>query len=95
MFGTQNFYLLYTCVFFSRYSVGKAIGLCGGPAASQFAIMFDKFFDVLNVTDFHSAIKPFRRPYCSADDDRLKVCIHVRILVFVVLPNIHQFYISG
>lgn len=76
-------------------SVGKAIQLTGGPEAagtSQFTLMFDKFFDALNVSDFRSAMKsrkPFRRPYDSADDDRLVVCVihyyilHVTCFMFV------------
>lgn len=60
-------------------TVGKALQLTGGPEAretSKFVLIFDKFFDALNVRNFQSwakAKKPFQRPYCSEDDDRLKV----------------------
>ena len=60
-------------------SVGKAIQLTGGPEAqetSRFVLMFDKFFDALNVGNFtigHHRRKPFQTPYVSEDDSRLKV----------------------
>ena len=43
---------------------------------AQFVTMFDRLFDCLNVTDFdcgrHSR-NPFKAPYQSGDDFRLKV----------------------
>lgn len=60
-------------------SVGKALELVGGPEAQQtaaFVLKFDKFFDALNVGDFHSGRfqrKPFQAPYYSAEDFRLTV----------------------
>ena len=43
---------------------------------SRFAMMFDKFFDLLNVSNFDSGKKerkPFKDPHRSATDFRLKV----------------------
>ena len=43
---------------------------------ARFADMFDKFFDSLNVCNFNSGKhdrKPFKNPYRSASDFRLKV----------------------
>lgn len=62
-------------------SVGKALKLTGGPQAagtSEFVLIFDKFFDLLNVSDFHSgqrSRKPFCKPYETSDDERLEVNI--------------------
>eukprot|EP00731_Ephydatia_muelleri_P028880 Em0020g524a len=59
-------------------SVSKAVELIGGVEAAEtakFLIMFDKFFDCLNVSNCsegHQQRKPFREPYRSADDFRLK-----------------------
>ena len=42
-------------------SVGKAVMLVGGPEAQEtakFVLMFDKFFDALNVGDFYSGQAP-------------------------------------
>ena len=50
---------------------------------AKFALMFDQFFDMLNVTNFtkgsHSR-KSFLHPYRHKDDHRLCVCIHVHLL---------------
>lgn len=60
-------------------TVGKAIKLTGGPEAeetSKFILMFDKFFDVLNVRSFVEGIKsrkPFLNPYRHGDDKRIDV----------------------
>ena len=62
-------------------SVSKAVELIGGVEAAEtamFLIMFDKFFDCLKVSNClegHQQRKPFREPYRSADDFRLKVCM--------------------
>ena len=43
-----------------------------------FASMFNKFFDCLNVANFSAGKKkrdPFKSPYRSAEDFRLKVCM--------------------
>jgi hypothetical protein len=59
--------------------VGKAIELTGGPATeetSKFILMFDKFFDILNVSNFTNwkrHRKPFQKPYSNSQDERLKV----------------------
>ena len=55
--------------------------LVGGPEAQEtakFVLLFDKFFDALNVGDFHSGRhhrKPFQRPYYSENDFRLAVSL--------------------
>lgn len=60
-------------------SVAKALPLVVGQKAAEtaeFVLLFDKFFDVLNVTNFTSGAtsrKPFLHPYRSRDDERLKV----------------------
>lgn len=62
-------------------SVGKAIKLTGGTDAAEtaeFVLMFDKFFDSLNVTNFSNwarSRKPFLCPYQNEKDTRLKVII--------------------
>ncbi len=63
-------------------SVAKALPLVVGPAATEtarFVSMFDKFFDMLNVSNFKNGTryrKPFLHPYRGKDDKRLKVCVH-------------------
>ena len=57
-------------------SVGKAIQLTGGNDAQEtanFILLFHKFFDMLNVSNFTKK-KPFQYPYHTGDDHRLKVC---------------------
>ena len=47
----------------------------------KFTIMFDRFFDCLNVNNFTTGKhkrKPFQNPYRSPDDFRLKVCLHAK-----------------
>jgi len=62
-------------------SVSKAILLTGGAQAfetSYFIQKVDKFFDCLNVVNFHKgrhARKQFQMPYFKEDDFRLQVCI--------------------
>ena len=43
-----------------------------------FAATFNKFFDILNVSNFTNGTryrKPSMHPYCYGDDERLKVCV--------------------
>ena len=60
-------------------SVANALHLTGGEdatATAEFVEYFDKFFDCLNVGDFISgkhSLNPFKDPYRSANDSRLKV----------------------
>lgn len=60
-------------------TVSKALILTGGAEATEtakFAAMFDKFFDVLNVSNFSNgwkARKPFQLPFYNAEDKRLEV----------------------
>ena len=60
-------------------SVGKALTLVGGPEAQEtakFVLMFDRFFDALNVAHFYDdehKRKPFQAPYYSESDSRLTV----------------------
>ena len=69
-----------TCIQVLSETVSKAIQLTGGPETdetSKFVLMFDRFFDVLNVTNFNNWVrtrKPFQRPYNSGNDERLTVC---------------------
>ena len=50
--------------------MGKALPLTGGPDTQEtvkFVLMFNKFFDALNVGDFVSSKhhrKPFQLPLC-------------------------------
>jgi hypothetical protein len=59
-------------------SLGKALALTGGPEAeetSKFILMFDKFFDIFNVSNFSNWArhrKPFQYPYRKEDDFRLE-----------------------
>ena len=69
-------------------SVSNALKLTGGEDAtetSKFVDMMDKFFDALNVHNYHHGIyslKPFQMPYISASDTRLKVCMHTHAKLF-------------
>lgn len=60
-------------------SVSKAIKLtCGSDTegTSLFISMFDKFFDIMNVTDLNSwakSRKPFKCHFLKGDDERLEV----------------------
>ena len=60
-------------------SVGKALQLTGGDDVTEtakFVIIFDKFFDILNVHNFTNGTryrKPYLHPYHNADDQRLDV----------------------
>lgn len=57
----------------------KALVATGGEAAqgtAHFVMMFDRFFDCLNVNSFTAGRqkrKPFQSPYRSGTDFRLKV----------------------
>ena len=49
---------------------------CETEETAKFVGMFDKFFDCLNVSNFHDGIlhrKSFQYPYRNANDNRLKV----------------------
>lgn len=46
----------------------------------KFVRIMDRFFDCLNVNNFHSGKKKrkeFQQPYTSADDNRLKACLRI------------------
>ena len=71
--------------------MGKALQLTGGPdvqETAKFVLLFDRFFDALNVGNFQSGIfhrKPFQLPYDSASDERLAVSVHcVRTHTFIL-----------
>ncbi len=75
-------------------SVGKAMELSKIPETaetSKFVLIFDKFVDTLNVTNFSNWAhnrKPFQKPYSSSEDKRLEVtfdCIHCWIFVYSVI----------
>ena len=61
-------------------TVSKALLLTGGEEVKETARLldlFDKFFDCLNVSNFTDGKqkrKPFKQPYRSLHDFRLKVC---------------------
>lgn len=63
--------------------------LTGGPETEEtvkFILMFDKFFDVLNVTNFTNwarARKPDKQPYQKIDDKRLEVSINYVLNVII------------
>ena len=73
-------------------SVAKALILTVGSKSAQtarFVDMFDKFFDVMNVSSFsagHRSRNQFRSPYRSGTDWKLKVHTIVPVLVFTILP---------
>ncbi len=60
--------------------MATALRLTGGEdveETAKFVEFFDKFFDCRNVGDFDSGLKarnPFKDPYHSGSDSRLKVC---------------------
>lgn len=60
--------------------MSKALSLKGGTEATEtakFVGMFDKFFDVLYVSNFSNgrkARKPFQSPFYNSQDKRLEVC---------------------
>ena len=64
-------------------SVSRAVVLTGGPEAQErakFMSMFDKFFDILNITNFTNGTryrKPFQHPYCHGDHFRLTASRHI------------------
>lgn len=65
----------------------KALVATGGQATqetAQFVVMFDRFFDCLNVNSFTAGKhkrKPFQDPYRSASDFRLKVCKYILYII--------------
>ena len=67
-------------------SVSKALELSGEPQVqrtAEFVGIFDKFFDIMNVSNFSNGKmqrKVFKNPYRSSHDFRLKVCIYVEII---------------
>lgn len=60
--------------------MASALRLTGGvdvEETAKFVEFFDKFFDCLNVGNLDSGLKarnPFKDPYRSGSDFRLKVC---------------------
>ena len=81
VFNYMNVYGLHASLVLSN-SVSKALILAVGPKATQisrFAEMFNKFFDCLNVSSLSAgkfSRNPFRSPYRSGTDWKLKVCFH-------------------
>ena len=63
-------------------SVSKALVLTGGQEAqgtAKFVALMDKFFDILNVSNFTNGTrnhKPFQHPYRHGDDVRLTVSLY-------------------
>lgn len=66
-------------------SVGKALCLAVGSEAEEtarFVLIFDKFFDILNVRSFKEGArkrKKFMHPYRSINDERLEVSHQISI----------------
>ena len=67
-------------------SVGKALQLTGGSEieeTSRVVLMFDKFFDIFNVSNFTNSLhqrKPFKAPFRKGDDFRLTVRSNVNVV---------------
>ena len=61
----------------------------GGPEAKETAVftdIFDKYFDALNVcnfTDGKHQRKPFKNPYRSGTDFRLKVKVLMSYIIYM------------
>ena len=59
--------------------MGNALQLTGGTEVNEtakFVLMFDKFFDIFNISNFtssHHQHKPFKAPFRKGDDYRLTV----------------------
>lgn len=67
---------LYMCIQVLCESVGKVLELTGGTDTEEtacFVLMFDKFFDSLNVTKRTRTRKSFCHPYRHKGDQRLDV----------------------
>ena len=66
--------------------MAKALTLVVGPSAKEtarFADMFDKFFDCMNCSSLSAGKRsrnPFKSPFRSATDWKLKVCIATSLL---------------
>ena len=79
-------------------SVATALRLTGGAEVcetARFIEMMDKCFDCLNVSDFSSARhsrNPFKAPYYSSSDFRLKVKIGFFFVFFAVHFKFTMFY---
>ena len=82
------------------FSVSRCLNIIVGPVASEtskFALTFDKFFDALNVCNFDSGKherKPFKDPYRSDSDFRLKVCLAHNAIINVEL-HLLDFVVVG
>lgn len=83
---TQTPSLLYNKKVLSE-SVSKALVVTGGLEAKEtaaFTMLFDKFFDILNVTNFTNGTrkrKPFQHPFRHSEDKRLKVSYKPQSLI--------------
>ena len=72
-------------------TVSKALELFVGEEAKEtakFASMFDRFFDCMNVTNFSAGThsqNPFKSPYRSATDFRLKVNVFIGLIVYALI----------
>ena len=81
-----------TYIFFLQVlsnTVATALRLTGKDEVeetAQFVTMFDRLFDCLNVADFDSgrhSRNPFKAPYRSGDDFRLKVRSYILLNIYV------------
>lgn len=70
-------------------------GGCEAQETAKFIIMFDKFFDVLNVRSFTEGTrsrKPFLHPYRHGNDQRLDVSYNyvIKIIDFINVQWLKQ-----
>lgn len=80
-----------TCIFFLQVlsnTVATALRLTGKDEVEEtarFVTMFDRLFDCLNVADFDSgrhSRNPFKAPYRSGGDFRLKVRSYILFNIY-------------
>ena len=79
-------------------SVSKALVLTGEQEAQEtakFVALIDKFFDILNVSNFTNGTrnrKPFQHPYRHGDDARLTVSLYNTLSKY--MPLCTKYYIQ-
>ena len=68
-----------TCVQVLSETVSNALTLHGARETAKFVALFDKFFDLLNDSNFHNGTrtrKPFQHSYRGSNDFRLAVMLY-------------------
>ena len=74
-------------------SIGNALQLTGGSEVEEtakFVLYFDKFFDILNVSNFTTWVqkrKSFQYPFWKGDDSRLLV----KLITITIVTSIVYF----